>query len=102
MSATEIPRRWPLIVALLGDPVRESRRLIAELARWPAPARRHSILDASGRPKAEATPAPVTDQVPGEPAQPKARKPHARGAARFNAKRWIAERDARRARERDA
>lgn len=128
MSATEIPRRWPLIVALLADPVRESRRLIAELDRWPAPGRRHSILDAGGRPPAEAAPkntgaagsagpgrgnavpianrvsdAPtLADQVQREPAQPKARKPHARGAARFSAKRWIAEREARLERERDA
>lgn len=107
MSATEIPRRWPLIVALLTDPKRESRRLIAELDRWPAPARRHSILDAGGRPPADAarveshesTQAP--DQASGEPQPKKKRKPLPRGLDRFCAKRWIAEREARLARERD-
>lgn len=105
--STPSQSRWSLIVALLTDPVRESRRLIAELSRWPATAMRHSILDAGGRPPADAarvesnesTQAP--DQASGEPQPKKKRKPLPRGEARFSAKRWAAEREARLARERD-
>lgn len=37
--------RWPLIVALLADPRRESRRLGRLLERWPAERHRHLIFD---------------------------------------------------------
>ncbi|MDT3680297.1 MAG: hypothetical protein ROZ64_15850 [Burkholderiaceae bacterium] len=37
--------RWPLIVALLTDPVHESNRLAALLSRWPATVRRHELPD---------------------------------------------------------
>lgn len=40
--------RWPLIVALLADPPRESRRLAGLLARMPAERRRHRIADDRG------------------------------------------------------
>lgn len=37
--------RWLLIAALLRDPERESRRLTALLAGWPAEVRRHELHD---------------------------------------------------------
>ncbi len=37
--------RWPLIVALLAAPTRESRRLADLLGRWPHVARKHWIAD---------------------------------------------------------
>lgn len=45
-TAAHVTRnRWPLIVALLAAPERESTRLAALLARWPASVRRHQIAD---------------------------------------------------------
>ena len=37
--------RWPLIVALLLSPTRESRRLAALLTGWPHVARKHELAD---------------------------------------------------------
>lgn len=43
---TQRADRWPLIVALLAAPSRESRRLAALLTRWPtAEVRRHLLVD---------------------------------------------------------
>ena len=44
-AAHVICNRWPLIVALLAAPERESTRLAALLARWPAGVRRHRCID---------------------------------------------------------
>lgn len=37
--------RWPLIVALLAHPSRESRKLSRLLEGWPAEVRRHLLVD---------------------------------------------------------
>ena len=83
--------RWSIVVALLLDPARESTRLARLLARWSASAKVHLILDHDGGPKTE--PAPKTE-APAVDHPPKGRKPHARGLARFSARRWLAEREA--------
>lgn len=60
------PARWPIVVALLHSPVRESRRLAALLEQLPTERRRHEIPDdCMRRPGAGRRSLEGTDRTPG-------------------------------------